>query len=170
MAKTRIVRQEIGRGRVQICEIASPASENTNFLARLSRLLKQQHLLSAPPGDSRAHQARGSRPEYDDVVAIEGGIAILGHSTSSTSTATPSLCLRDPLNGVEMTVAFGSYLKSVRIRCIRSTAPARTVICAMKSTSIFSSVAFSGRAKPGRPVFFVGRCSFSPLDFFVLCV
>src|ERR1700679_1145478 len=96
MAKTWIVRQKIRRGRMQVGKIASPASGNADLLARVSRLLKQQHRASAFAGDAGAHQARSSRPKYNDVIAIQGRIAILRHSTSSTSTATASFCLRDP--------------------------------------------------------------------------
>src|ERR1700676_599251 len=96
MAKTRIGREKIRRAGVQIGKIASPASGNPDLLARVSGLLKQQHPMSAPAGDSGAHQARGPGPEYDDVMTVRVRIVIPCHSTSSTSTATASFCLRDP--------------------------------------------------------------------------
>jgi hypothetical protein len=61
---------------VQIGEIASPATGNTNLLGRVSRLLKQQHPMSALAGDSRAHQTRSPGTEYDDVMEVQVRIAI----------------------------------------------------------------------------------------------
>src|ERR1700738_4266077 len=87
-------REKIRSGVVQIGEIATPAAGNTNLLARLSRLLKQQNFTSALAGDAGAHQARRPGPEDDDVMGVRRGS--LRHSTSSTSTATASFCLRDP--------------------------------------------------------------------------
>src|ERR1700736_6660387 len=93
VAETRIGRDKIRRGRVQIGKIAAAAAGNPYLLARVSGLLQQQHPMSAPAGDSGAHQARGPCPEDDDVAAVR---VRLRHSTSSTSTATVSFCLRDP--------------------------------------------------------------------------
>ena len=95
-AEPRIVRQEIRRSRVQIGEIASAAAGDADLLARMPRLFKQQHPLSALDRDAGAHQARSARAEDDDVMAVERRMAGLRHSTSSTSTATESFCLREP--------------------------------------------------------------------------
>ena len=69
-AELRIVRQKIRRAGVQIGEIAAPAAGDANLLGRVPRLLQHQHRASALAGDAGAHQARGARPENDDVVAI----------------------------------------------------------------------------------------------------
>src|ERR1700710_1287695 len=94
MAEPRIVGQKIRRGRMQIGEIASPSAGDADFFAGMPRLLKQQHGPSALGGDTGAHQSRRARAEDDDVMAIR--CAGYAHSTSRTSTATPSFCLRDP--------------------------------------------------------------------------
>src|SRR5258707_15816182 len=90
MAEARIIRQKIRGAGVQIGEIASPAAGNADLLGRMPRLLEQQHRASPLAGDGGAHQPGSARPEDDDVMKRSG------HSTSSTSTATPSFCLRDP--------------------------------------------------------------------------
>ena len=94
MAEPRIVGQKIRRRGVQIGEIAPPAAGDADFFSRMPRLLEQQHRAPALAGDSGAHQARGTGAEDDDVMEIR--FAGLRHSTSSTSTDTPSFCLRDP--------------------------------------------------------------------------
>src|SRR6267143_4939673 len=96
MAKPRTGREKIRWAGVQIGKIASPASGNPNLLSRMSCLLKQQHRATALAGDAGAHQARGPRPEDDDVITVVKRMVIPCHSTSSTSTATASFCLRDP--------------------------------------------------------------------------
>src|SRR3984957_2047425 len=93
-AKPRIVGEKISGRRVQIGKIAAPAAGDANLLSRMPRLLEQQHRAPAPAGNSGAHQARGGGAEDDDVMEIR--FAGLRHSTSSTSTDTPSFCLRDP--------------------------------------------------------------------------
>src|SRR3984885_6726297 len=81
---------------MQIGKIAGPTSGYPDLLGGMPRLFQQQHPLPALAGDGSAHQARGTGAEYDDVMAAQRWIAVLGHSTSSTSTATASFCLRDP--------------------------------------------------------------------------
>src|SRR5258706_5064957 len=96
MAQARIGSEKICGLGVQIGKIARPAAGNPYLLARVTCLLKQQHRASALTGNARAHQARGSGPENDDVITVQVRIVIQRHSTSSTSTATTSFCLRDP--------------------------------------------------------------------------
>ena len=62
----------------------------------MPRLLEQQHLTPALAGDGGAHQAGGPGAKNDDVMKVRMRMAGVCHSTSSTSTATPSFCLRDP--------------------------------------------------------------------------
>src|SRR3954447_26539967 len=94
MAEAWIVGQKIRRRRMQIGEVASAATGDANFLSRLPRLFQHQHGAAAPGGDAGAHQPRRACAKDDDVMAIR--LAGRAHSTSSTSTATPSFCLRDP--------------------------------------------------------------------------
>src|ERR1700722_9819619 len=96
MAEARIVRQKVCGARVQIGKIAAPAAGYANLLARMARLLQHQHRASAPSCDGSTHQAGGARAEDDDVMVVRLRVTALRHSTSSTSTATPSFCLRDP--------------------------------------------------------------------------
>ena len=71
--KTRIVRQEICRRRMDVGEVAAPATGDANFLSRHARLFEHDDGAPALTGDGRAHQARRPRAEDDDVGCCVGG-------------------------------------------------------------------------------------------------
>ena len=81
---------------VQVGEIAAPAAGDADLLGWMAGLFEQQHRAAALAGDACAHQAGGAGAEDDDIMEIRWRMAGLRHSTSSTSTATASFCLRDP--------------------------------------------------------------------------
>src|ERR1700712_1974275 len=94
MAEARIARQKIRRRGVQVGEVAASAAGDADFLGRMPRLFEHQHRTSALAGDRGTHQTRGTGPENEDIMKIRRADCV--HSTSSTSTATASFCLRDP--------------------------------------------------------------------------
>jgi hypothetical protein len=75
-AEARIVRQKIRRTRMQVGKITASAAGNPDLLSRLSCLLKQQHRAPALAGDAGAHQARSACSEHNDVVTIQGRLAV----------------------------------------------------------------------------------------------
>jgi hypothetical protein len=55
---------------MQIGKITAPTAGYPDLLGGMPRLLQQQHPLPALAGDGRAHQARRTGAEYDDVVDV----------------------------------------------------------------------------------------------------
>ena len=62
-AEVRVRREEVGRRRVAVREVAAPAAGDADLLRHLGRMVEQQHLRAELPGDRRAVKAGRARAD-----------------------------------------------------------------------------------------------------------
>ena len=67
LAEVGIAGEKTIRRGIEIGEVAAPAAGDQDFRADLVGMVEQQDFFSALPGRQRAHEARGTRSQNDDV-------------------------------------------------------------------------------------------------------